>query len=65
MNKYTFAIVAITSILYGVAMSIIMAAGIIWAVNTIFGTQFEMNLSTYILITVITMISNIPIFGTK
>ena len=65
MNKYTFAIVAITSILYGVAMSIIMAAGIVWAVNTIFGTQFEMNLSTYVLITVITMILNLPIFGTK
>ena len=56
MSKYTAAIVAITAVLYGVAMSIIMAAGILWAVNSIFGTQFEMNLYSYIIITVATML---------
>lgn len=59
MNKYTAAIIAITAVLYGVAMSVIMAAGILWAVNSIFGTQYEMNLYTYIIITVITMVVHV------
>jgi hypothetical protein len=59
MNKYTAAIVAITAVLYGIAISIIMAAGILWAVNSIFGTQFEMNLYTYIIITAITMLVHV------
>ena len=38
-------------VLYGLSLSIIMAAGILWAINSIFRTDFELTIWSYLLIT--------------
>ena len=56
MEEFKSMMNVVVSILFAVAHSVLMSAGILWAINTIFGTAFEMNIWAYLAIATTLMI---------
>ena len=58
MDKLKEILSVIFAITYGIVMSVVVSAGILWVVNVLFGTQFEMNMWSYIAIVSVILITH-------
>ena len=58
MDKLKAIISTVFAIMYGIVVSIVVSAGILWVINALFGTQFEMNMWSYIAIVATLLIAH-------
>ncbi len=58
MDKLKAIVSTVFAIVYGVVVSIVVSAGILWVINALFGTQFEMNMWSYIAIVATLLIAH-------
>jgi hypothetical protein len=58
MDKLKAIVSTVFAIVYGIVVSIVVSAGILWVINALFGTQFEMNMWSYIAIVATLLIAH-------
>jgi hypothetical protein len=58
MDKLKAIVSTVFAIMYGIVVSIVVSAGILWVINALFGTQFEMNMWSYIAIVATLLIAH-------